>query len=332
MTAGIAITQTTVTSTQVMMQALVAVGLGLISSTVALVVRFEGSGKVFKRTTTGGIALLIIVLSTVGTAVAATALPLLGKVAPAAFLPLALVVPSGLAVNSKGRRRDTTEGSSALTNISRVLTLGISYLLRVLEDQMAEDAYAWASEQIRNWHEDGILGAADHFHEQLCSRFSSNVARCKEIEAIRDRIEEEIRVAGLTDDDRKKARSLEKARIDLRLLLQRAYAWGALSLTPYHGTQRSIITDGDVAYEVSVSYDSQSDDAGAVRPESVTAKELLELAVDLSRVGHEGDEAAIGSRLALLNENISQILKEMDERRSSTVDDPRDDGRREPGL
>lgn len=337
MTVGIAIAQPAVTTAQVMRQALLALALGAISSTFSLLTRFEGNGKIFRTRKTTRIALLIIGLSTIGTTAAATILPLLGKIAPVAFLPLALVVPGGLAVGGKSAsRRGSADNSSTMSNVTRVLTLGISYLLCRLEDEIAEEAYQWSCRQVQNWREDGILGAADHYHEQLSSRFSTNNARCKEVDAIRDRIEDEIATTERTDDNRKKQDGLRRARTDLRIMLQRAYIWGAFDLAPYHGAQRSVITDGDVAYEVSVSYEPQSDEAAAIRPETATAKQLLELAVDLNRVGQEGDEEAVVDRLNLLSENIAKILIDMGERRSAAADTPpsdeTDDGERAPGL
>ena len=296
-------------------QILVALVFSLASSTVALAVRFEGNGRIFQSWQTRGLGTAIIIVSTFGAAATTVALPLLGKLHPAAFLPLAAVMPSGLAATGRGaKRRSGGEENSTLSNITNLLTLGISYLLRRLEDQIAADGFNWASSQIKNWREDGIVGAADYYHERLCSRFSSNGPRCKEVDAIRDRIEDKVRAAELTAENRKKIRSVGEARIDLRLLLQRAYMWGCASIPPYSGSQRSIISDGDTEYEVFASYHlGQAGDE--VRPEDVTAKQLLDIALDLNRASQDGSDTDIGDRLSRLYENLPLIMKEIDERR-----------------
>lgn len=306
-----------VIATSTGLQALVALTLGLISSGVALAVRFEGSGRIFANRRTCSIAVTIIAVSTIGTASTVVLLPLIGKLHPAAFVPLALVMPSGLAFSGKGsKRRADGEESPALSNITKVITLGISYLLRRLEETIAGDGHEWAATQVKKWREDGILGAADHYHELLRSRFAANAARCKEIDAIRDRIEENIRAAELTTEQRKKLRSLGEARIELMLLLQRAYAWGCSNITAYAGLQRSTISDGELEYDISVSFPVKPAADADVKPEEQTAKQLVALALDLTRVGQEGSDAAIGERLTLLHDSLPSLIKEISERQS----------------
>lgn len=170
--------------------------LSCVSGAFCLVLRCERKGRPFGPRSRWW-ALLVVALVGVLSAAGSGIIAALGHYAPVAIYALAVLAPSGLAID---RIRDDLPSRRGTAHAAATLWLG--WLLTRLDDEMTEDKRNWVTDRIDfDWHDDALLLAAHSYHDFLAERLPEDERRRHRIHATLTNIETRLDIARLIDSD-----------------------------------------------------------------------------------------------------------------------------------
>jgi hypothetical protein len=239
--------------------------LACISAAFFVILRFEGKGRPFgPRSRRWGLA-VAGATGAVSTA-AALGLAAIGHYMPSALVGLGIVAPSTLCLD---RIRDDKDDRPSMLGSAATLWLG--WLLRQVEEAMAEDKAEWCEQRVNpEWVDDELLLATHSYQDFVRERLPPEECELQRIHVIVADVEERLHVARLIDsraprdaiiealrsprlseqawyernlDDltRLGNRLQHDARRDVRYLLMVAYNARLYRLRPYHPPQWAAI-------------------------------------------------------------------------------------------
>lgn len=166
------------------------------SACVFLMLRCEGKGRVFGRSSRRW-ALAVIALTGAISTSGAIIVVAIGHFLPSAIVGLGIIGSSPL---SFSRFRDDLPERHSL--LGAVATLGLVRLLTRLDDEMAEDKARWCERYIDpHWEAEDLLLAADSYYFYLGERLSARERERYRIAATMTDIEDRLKIVQVIDGD-----------------------------------------------------------------------------------------------------------------------------------
>ena len=173
------------------------------SATFFLLKRCDGKGRPFGPSSRRW-AVLVIVLTSVLSAVGAIVVGALGRYVPAVIMSLTIGVaaPGGLCL---GRIREGIP--ERRSTYGAALTLWLGWLLSRMNEGMAEDKLQWCARYIdASWHPDELIMAAHHYYKYLEERLSDEDRKSYRIRALLQDVETRLDLVVLIDSDAPRSR------------------------------------------------------------------------------------------------------------------------------
>jgi hypothetical protein len=168
--------------------------LACISAAFFLVLRFEGKGRPFGRRSRPWALAVAGATGAVSTA-AALGLAAIGHYMPSALVGLGIVAPSTLCLD---RIRDGKEDRPSMLGSAATLWLG--WLLRQVEEAMAQDKAEWCEDRVKpEWCDDELVLAAHSYHDFVRERLPPGECERHGLQVIVAGVEERLHVARLID-------------------------------------------------------------------------------------------------------------------------------------
>jgi hypothetical protein len=168
--------------------------LACISAAFFLVLRFEGKGRPFGRRSRRW-ALAVAGATGAVSTLAAVGLAAIGHYMPSALVGLGIVAPSTLCLD---RIRDDKDDRPSFVGSAATLWLG--WLLRQVEETMAEDKAEWCERRVNpEWLDDELILAMHSYRDFVTERLPPAECDRQRIEVIVTDVEERLHVARLID-------------------------------------------------------------------------------------------------------------------------------------
>jgi hypothetical protein len=168
--------------------------LACISAAFFLVLRFEGKGRPFGPRSRRW-ALAVAGATGAVSTLAALGLAVIGHYMPSALVGLGIVAPSTLCLD---RIRDDKDDRPSM--LGTAATLWLVWLMRQVEEAMAEDKAEWCEDRVNpEWFDDELVLAAHSYHDFVRERLSPGECERHRVQVIVADVEERLHVARLID-------------------------------------------------------------------------------------------------------------------------------------
>jgi len=168
--------------------------LACVSAAFFLVLRFEGKGRAFGPRSRRW-ALAVVAATGAASTLAGLGLAVLGHVMPSALVSLGIVAPSTLCLD---RIREGREDRPSMLGLAATLWFG--WLLRQVDETMAEDKAEWCEHRVNpDWLDDELILATHSYHDFVRERLTPDVCEHHRIQVIVADVEERLHVARLID-------------------------------------------------------------------------------------------------------------------------------------